>query len=63
MEIEKKKHSADGSTNGINQESCRENIRGILTEIIDNIGASLENKIIAYVKICTTFNFFQIWKT
>ena len=55
----KKKHAADGSTTEITQESCRENILRILIEIIDNIVESFENKINAYVKISTMFNFFS----
>ena len=55
----KEKHPADGSTIEITQENCRENIRRIFIEIIDNIVESLENKIIVYVKICTKFNFFS----
>ena len=59
----KKKHPADGSTTEITHESCCENIHGIFIEIIYNIVQSLENKIIAYVKISTKFNFLHIWKT
>ena len=55
----KKKHLADGPTTEVTQESCHENIRRIFMEIIDNIVESLENKIIAYVKISTKFNFFS----
>ena len=58
----KKKHPADESTTEVTRESCHENIRRIFIEIIDNIVESLENKIIAYVKISAKF-FFQIWKT
>ena len=58
----KKKHLADGSTTEITQETSRENIRIIFIESIDNIVESLENNIIAYVKISTNF-FFHIWKT
>ena len=50
-----KKHPADGSTTEITQENCRENIRGIFMEIIYNIVESLENKIIAYIKIFLKF--------
>ena len=57
----KKKHPADESTAEITQESCRENIRRIFTEIIDDIVKCLKHKIIAYVKISTKF-FFKFGK-
>ena len=37
----KENHPADGSTTKITQESCRENIRRIFIEIIDNMFESL----------------------
>ena len=55
----KKKHPADGSTTEITQESCRENIRRIFIEIIDNIVESLEKKIIAPVKVSTKFKLLK----
>ena len=54
----KKKHPADESTTKITQESCCENIRRTFIEIMNNIILSLENKIIAYVRISTKKIFF-----
>ena len=54
----KKKYPADGSANKITQESCRENIRRILIEVVDNIAEPFGNKITAHVNISTKFNYF-----
>ena len=55
----KKKHPTDGPTSEITQKRYRKNIRIIFIEITYNIVQSLENKIIAYIKISAKVNCFK----
>ena len=55
----KKKHPTDGPTSEITKKRYRKNIRIIFIEITHNIVQSLENKIIAYIKLSAKVNFFK----
>ena len=54
-----KKHPTDGPTSEITKKRYRKNIRIIFIEITHNIVQSLENKIIAYIKLSAKVNFFK----